>query len=87
MIYRLKFDINNNNKEIVSNNVLHLYDFLEDNYFKIFIFRDEWIRRNINSSNNKMIFNKLLKLSDSEYLDIISAFLENENINFTLFVE
>lgn len=87
MIYKLKFELNGENKEITSNNVVNLYDILEDNYFKLFIFRDEWIRRNINSSNTKMIFNKLLKLSDSEYLDIIRCFLNNENINFTLFVE
>lgn len=87
MIYRLKFELNGVVKNITSNNVVSLYDMIEDNYFKIFLFRDEWIRRNINSSNNKMIFNKLLKLSDSEYLDIITSFLNNENINFSLFVE
>lgn len=87
MIYKLKFELNGEKKEIITNNVVNLYDILEDNCFKLFIFRDEWIRRNINSSNTKMIFNKLLKLSDSEYLDIIRCFLNNENINFTLFVE
>lgn len=87
MIYKLKFELNGEKKEITTNNVVNLYDILEDNCFKLFIFRDEWIRRNINSSNTKMIFNKLLKLSDSEYLDIIRSFLNNENINFTLFVE
>ena len=87
MIYNLKFELNREIKEITCNNVVSLYDILEDNCFKLFIFRDEWIRRNINSSDTKMIFNKLLKLSDSEYLDIITSFLNNENINFSLFVE
>lgn len=44
MIYNLKFELNREIKEITCNNVVSLYDTLEDNCFKLFIFRDEWIR-------------------------------------------